>query len=161
MPRPRSAMRQIREVLRLRLGEKLSGRQVSAAAGLPLTTVWDYANRAHRAGLAWPLPDELDDAQLEALLFVSAARPPSPDRPLPDWAQVHREIRRQGVTLQLLNLEYLEQNPDGYQYSQFCELYRRWQRGIDLVMRQEHRAGEKMFIDYAGQTVPVIERATG
>jgi len=161
MPRPRSAMRQIREVLRLRLGEKLSGRQVSAAAGLPLTTVWDYVDRAHRAGLGWPLPEELDDAQLEALLFVSAARPPSPCRPLPDWAQVHREIRRKGVTLQLLNLEYLEQHPDGYQYSQFCELYRRWQRGIDLVMRQEHRAGEKMFIDYAGQTVAVIERATG
>ena len=74
---------------------------------------------------------------------------------------MHSEIRRKGVTLQLLNLEYLEQHPGGYQYSQFCELYRRWQRGIDLVMRQEHRAGEKMFIDYAGQTIPVIERATG
>src|SRR3989442_2858443 len=161
MPRPRSAMRQIREVLRLRLGEKLSGRQVSAALGLPLTTVWDYVNRAHEAGFGWPLPGELDDAELEAMLFASAARPPSALRPLPDWAQVHREIRRKGVTLQLLNLEYLEQHPGGYQYSQFCELYRRWQRGIDLVMRQEHRAGEKMFIDYAGQTIPVIERATG
>ena len=106
MPRPRSAMRQIREVLRLRLGEKLSGRQVSAALGLPLTTVWDYVNRAQEAGFGWPLPEELDDAELEAMLFASAARPPSPLRPLPDWAQVHREIRRKGVTLQLLNLEY-------------------------------------------------------
>ncbi len=161
MPRPRSEMRRIREVLRLRLGEGLSGRQVSAATGLPLTTIWDQVHRARQAGLGWPLRADLDDAELEAMLFGKAPRPTSVVRPLPDWNYIHKELRRKGVTLALLNLEYLEQQPDGYQYSQFCDLYRRWQKHLDVVMRQEHRAGEKMFIDFAGQTVPIIEPGSG
>jgi transposase len=155
-------MRRIREVLRLRLGEGLSGRQVSAATGIPLTTAWDYVDRARRAGVEWPLPENMDDDQLELRLF---GRPlpltPKTERPLPDWNYVHKEIRRKGVTLQLLNFEYLEQHPDGYQYSQFCDLYRHWQRKLDMPMRQEHRAGEKMFTDFAGQTIPVVEPSTG
>lgn len=153
-------MRRIREVLRLRLGEGLSGRQVSSATGLPLTTIWDQVHRARQAGLGWPLRAGLDDAELEAMLFA-APRPTSVVRPMPDWNYVHKELRRKGVTLALLNLEYLEQHPDGYQYSQFCDRYRRWQKKLDVVMRQEHRAGEKMFIDFAGQTVPIIEPTTG
>ena len=163
MPRPRSTMRRIREVLRLRLGEGLSGRQVSAATGIPLTTAWDFVDRARRAGLQWPLPEEMDDDQLELRLFGQplAVKPSSPARPLPDWSHIHKEIRRQGVTLQLLNFEYLEQHPDGYQYSQFCDLYRQWQKKLDPTMRQEHRAGEKMFPDFAGQTIPVVDARTG
>ncbi len=85
-------------------------------------------------------------------------------RPLPDWAEVHRELKakkRTGITLQLLWLEYKEEHPYGLQYSQFCERYRRWRGGLDLVLRQEHRAGEKAFVDFAGQTVPVVDRGTG
>ena len=153
-------MRKIRDVLRLTFGERLSRRQVSASLGIPFTTICEYVDRSRQAGLSWPLPEDVDDSRLEALLFVKAA-PPTVERPLPDWNHVHLELRRPGVTLQLLNLEYLEQHPDGYQYSQFCERYRRWQRHLDVVMRQEHRAGEKMFIDFAGQTVPIVDRATG
>jgi len=161
VPRPRSAMRKIREVLRLSLADGLSRRQVSAATGLPYTTVADHLGRARRAGLGWPLPDGLDDDALEARLFASAALPPGPSRPLPDWAEVHRELRRPGVTLQLLWIEYKERHPDGYQYTQFVERYRRFARLLDVVMRQEHRAGEKLFVDYPGQTIPIVDPATG
>ena len=80
---------------------------------------------------------------------------------MPDWPTVHRELRRKGVTLQLLHLEYKEQHPDGYQYTQFCRHYRAWQGRLDLVMRQEHRAGEKLFVDFAGQTIPIVDPETG
>ena len=125
MPRPRIDMRKIREVLRLALGEELSRRQVGAASGVPLTTVSDYLRRAAAAGLKWPLPGELDDAGLEALLYPPAA-PSVVSRPVPDWQRVHKELRRKGVTLQLLWVEYREAHPDGYGYSQFANLYRQW-----------------------------------
>jgi transposase len=161
VPRPRSAMRKIREILRLSLGEGLSRRTTAAAAGLPYTTVSDHLARAAQAGLGWPLPDDMDDGQLEARLFARAEPPPSASRPLPDWPTVHRELRRKGVTLQLLHIEYKEREPDGYQYTQFCRHYRAWQRHLDVVMRQEHRAGEKLFVDFAGQTIPITDPATG
>ena len=160
MPRPRAAMRKIRDVLRLTFGERLSRRQVSASLQMPLTTVNDYVSRAERAGFEWPLAEELDDGALEARLFVRVAAPVQ-TRPLPDWHDVHRELRRRGMTLMLLWFEYKERFPDGYQYSQFCDLYRRWQRHLDVVMRQEHRAGEKLFVDFPGQTVPVYDRESG
>lgn len=160
MPRPRSAMRKIREVLRLTLAEGLSRRRVSAAVRLPLTTVSDYVSRAQEVGLGWPLPEGMDDRELEARLFVSAG-PPVQTRALPDWAEVHRELRRKGMTLQLLWMEYKERHPDGYQYSQFCRRYRLWQRHLDVVMRQEHRAGEKLFVDFPGQTIPIVDPRTG
>jgi transposase len=154
-------MRKIREILRLSLGEGLSRRTTAAAAGLPYTTVSDHLARAAQAGLGWPLPDDMDDGQLEARLFARAEPPPSASRPLPDWPTVHRELRRKGVTLQLLHIEYKEREPDGYQYTQFCRHYRAWQRHLDVVMRQEHRAGEKLFVDFAGQTIPITDPATG
>jgi transposase len=153
-------MRKIRDALRLTLGERFSMRQASAALGIPFTTIHDYVHRSRCVGLSWPLPEDMDDTALEAVLFANAATPVSA-HPGPDWNHVHRELRRKGVTLMLLHLEYKEQHPDGYQYSMFCQLYRRWQRQLDVVMRQEHVAGEKMFIDFAGQTIPVIEPATG
>ncbi|MCC6831499.1 MAG: IS21 family transposase [Thermoleophilia bacterium] len=154
-------MRKIREILRLVIGEGLSRRQATAATGLPYTTVADHLARAERAGLGWPLPADLDDARLEARLFAKPEPPPSAGRPLPDWRTVHRELRRKGVTLQLLHMEYKADHPDGYQYTQFCRLYRSWQGRLDLVMRQEHRAGEKLFVDWAGATIPITDPATG
>src|SRR5450759_3406640 len=161
VPRPRSAMRKIREVLRLSLGDGLSRRQVGLATGLPYTTVADHLARARAAGLGWPLPDGLDDAALEAALFASTALPSPATRPLPDWTAVHHELRRKGVTLQLLWIEYKECHPDGYQYTQFTERYRRFARGLDVVMRQDHRAGEKLFVDYPGPTIPITDPTTG
>jgi len=154
-------MRKIREILRLALGEGLSRRTTAAATGLPYTTVSDHLGRAAAAGLGWPLPDDMDDAQLEARLFARAEPLPSASRPLPDWPTVHRELRRKGVTLQLLHMEYKERQPSGYQYTQFCRHYHAWARHLDLVMRQEHRAGEKLFVDFAGQTIPITDPATG
>ena len=123
MPRPRIAMRKIREVLRLALGEELSRRQASAASGVPLTTVNDYLGRAASAGLKWPLPGDLDDAGLEALLYPPVVASVV-TRPVPDRQRVHTEWRRKSVTLQLLWVEYREAHPDGYGYSQFANLYR-------------------------------------
>jgi transposase len=160
MPRPRIPMRNIREVLRLTFGEGLSRRQVSLATGIPFTTLGDHVRRAVLAGLSWPLPDALDDEALEAALFPPTA-PSKVPRPLPDWAVVHRELRRKGVTLQLLWLEYREVHPDGLGYSQFCEHYRVFRSSVDLVMRQEHRAGERLFVDFAGQTIPIYDKRSG
>jgi transposase len=104
----------------------------------------------------------MTDAELESRLFPSLKL--SVARPLPDWGEVHRELKQRkktGVTLQLLWIEYKEREPEGLQYSQFCELYRRWRSKLDLVLRQQHALGEKGFVDYAGQTVPVIDRSTG
>jgi transposase len=121
----------------------------------------EYLRRAESAGLAWPLPSELDDTQLEARLYPLPARGKADTRPMPDWAEVHRELKRKGVTLLLLWQEYKATHPDGLQYSQFCDRYRYFAGKLDLVMRQHHRAGEKLFVDYAGQTVDVVDRSTG
>ena len=107
--------------------------------------------------MGWPLPSDVDDAQLEQLLFPSVQDQLFPERTALDWQYIHGELRRKGVTLMLLWQEYKAQYPDGYQYSQFCHLYRQWAGRIDPVMRQEHRAGEKMFVDYAGQTVGIYD----
>jgi transposase len=153
-------MRKIRDLLRLRLGEGLSVRQVSASLGVPVMTVSDHLRRAERAGLSWPLPEDLDDDALEARMFFRAPAPSLP-RALPEWQKVHLELRRAHVTLTLLWLEYREDFPDGYGYSQFCELYRRWARHVDVVMRQEHKAGEKLFVDFAGDHIPIWDEHTG
>jgi transposase len=123
--------------------------------------VAEYLRRAKGTGLSWPLPAELDDAQLERKLFPPPVAIPSDQRAVPDWSVVNQEFRRKGVTLQLLWDEYKEANPEGFQYSWFCDSYRRWLGKVDVVMRQTHRAGEKLFVDYAGQTVPVIDRVSG
>ncbi len=153
-------MRQIREVLRQKWGLGLSNRQISASCGLSRPTVAEYLRRAEAAGLSWPLSSELDDDELERKLFPPPSMPAAA-RPLPDWSVVNQEFKRKGVTLALLWDEYKAANPEGFQYSGFCEHYRRWLGKVDVVMRQTHRAGEKLFVDYAGQTVPVIERTTG
>ncbi len=152
MPRPRLAMRKVRDILRLALGEGLPLRQVGAAVGVPFTTAGDHLRRAERAGLSWPLPDDLDDVALEALLFPRgpAAGAHAAAAGLEPCA---RELKRPGVTLMLLWHEYREDHPDGYSYSQFCLHYRAFQGRLDLPMRQEHRAGESLFVDFPGAAV--------
>ena len=154
-------MRKIKEVLRLKWVSGLSNRQIAASCGIGRPTVSEYLRRAELAGLRWPLPDDLDEARLERLLFPPPPDLPAQQRGIPDWANIHGELKRPGVTLFLLWQEYRQAYPDGYQYSWFCEHYRAWQGKLDLVMRQDHRAGEKLFVDYAGQTVPVIDQTTG
>jgi transposase len=148
-------MRKIREVLRLRFAQGLSQRAIGASLRLSIGAVNTYLSRARLAGLDWPLPDRLDDAQLEALLY-----PPPPDvarehRPVPDWAVVHRELRRPNVTLSLLWEEY-RGGPgaqDGFGYSWFCDLYRDWASRLKPTLRQVHTAGEKVFVDFAGHAM--------
>lgn len=125
------------------------------------TTVGDYLRRAEAAGLGYPLPDGMDDPALELWLFPPAV-PSDIVRSEPDlggWA--HREMRRKNVTLELLRQEYKAAYPEGYQYSWLCERYRQWVGRLSVTMRQTHTLGEKLFIDYAGQTLPIIDGLTG
>jgi transposase len=157
VPRPRTAMRKIRDVLRLTYGERLSRRQVSASTGIPVTTISEHLGRAKAAGIGWPLPDDIDDTALEAALFPPTA-PSTVRRPAPEWGLVHKELKRKGVTLQLLWLEYRDEYPEGFGYSQFCNRYVAWRKTVDVVMRQHHRAGEKMFVDFPGATIAIYDR---
>ena len=154
-------MRTIREVLRLRLDAGLSERQTGRSLGVPRTTVQDYCARFRASGLSWSLAATLDDGALEQALFVRDLGPVETRRPLPEWAGIAQEMKRKGVTLMLLWQEYRAAEPTGYGYSQFAEHYRRWRMTIDPVMRQEHRAGERTFVDYAGLTVDIFDAATG
>lgn len=160
MPTERLSMRKIRELLRLKYECNQSTRDISQSCSIGKSTVSDYLLRAKAAGLSWPLPEDLDDTSLERLLFPSAGTVRR-NRFVPCWPEVHKELKRKGVTLALLWQEYKEQHQDGYQYSWFCHQYADWAGKIDLVMRQEHRAGEKLFVDYAGQTVPIVDKRTG
>lgn len=154
------SMRKVREVLRLHHVAGLSARAIARSLKVSPVTARRYISRAEELGLGWPLPESFDDAQLERRLFPTPA-PSRVPRPIPQWSEVHRELRRKDVTLALLWEEYKAVHPQGLQYSRFCERYRAWASTLDAVMRQEHRAGEKMFVDYAGQTVAVVERDTG
>ncbi|MFV2008096.1 MAG: IS21 family transposase [Longimicrobiales bacterium] len=153
-------MRKIKEVLRLR-AEGRSDREVARSVKTARTTVRRIRRRAEEAGLSWPLPDDLTESALEALLFPPRTAPGIYPRPVPDCKYIHAELRRKGVTLHLLWLEYKAAHSDGYQYSRFCDLFREWKGCLDPVLRQEHKAGEKIFVDYAGQTVPVADPETG
>jgi transposase len=161
MPAQRLAMRQIKEVLRLKWAGGLSDRQIAQSLSVSRPTVAEYVRRAQAAGLSWPLPETLDDTALERLLFPAAPAPPPGARLVPDWSTVHRELKRKGVTLFLLWQEYKAATPEGFQYSWFCQAYRAWAGTRDLVMRQHHRAGEKLFVDYAGQSIPVVNSHSG
>ena len=161
MPAERAPMRKIRDVLRLRHACGLSERRIALAIGLSRSTISDYLKRAGNAGIAWPVAAEIDDAALERRLFPSIALAAEVARPLPDWNSVHKELKRRGVTLQLLWEEYRAEHGDGYCYSHFCERYREWLKTVSPTMRQTHAAGEKMFVDWAGDTVPVFDAMTG
>jgi transposase len=153
-------MRQIREALRLKAAG-LTNRQIAVSLGVGRTTAGDYLERAERAGFSWPLSDDLDDAALEQRLFATADKGCGKARPQPDWAYIHRELRKRSVTLMLLWEEYRAVHPDGYGYSQYCERYRQWKGRLSPTMRQTHPAGERMFVDYAGQTIEFVDGLTG
>ena len=155
-------MRKIKEVLRLHsLG--LSQRQIAVSCAVGQATVSEYLKAAKAAGLKWPDIAEWGEDQLTGTVAPSRGRPdhkkPSPE---PDYAGIHHELQTsKHVTLQLLWEEYREKNADGYRYSRFCDLYRGWLRSREVALRHEHRAGEKLFVDYAGATIPVHNPATG
>src|SRR6516162_5986261 len=159
MPKPRLPMRKIRDVLR-QSAAGMSKRKIAASLGVRATAAGECIRRARRAGLTWPLPDELSDEALERQLFPPPAVAKD-RRPQPNWAAIHRELRRPGVTLQLLWEEHRAVHPDGYGYSRYCELYRAWAVRLSPTMRQSHVAGERMFVDYAGTTLEVIDPSTG
>jgi transposase len=156
-------MRKLKEVLRLHsLG--MSQHQIARSCSISQSTVHDYVSAAQATGIQWPLPEDWGDRQIGEALF--ARQRPSPEvrrkRPEPDWAGIHKELQtHKNLTLQLIWQEKRESDPEGYGYSRFCELYGLWLKRLDVVLRQTHRAGEKMFVDYAGATIPIHHPATG
>jgi transposase len=166
MPMERFAMRQVRDVIRLK-SAGMPIREIARRVGAAPSTVRSTIRRFEAAGLTWPLPDDVTDTVLEARLFAGAGAGPGTRQGQrrqaePDWALVHRELKRKHVTLAILWEEYIAGEPGGYRYSRFCELYRTWEGRLSVTMRQSHAAGDKLFVDYAGDGVPVvIDRLTG
>ena len=161
MPAERAAMRKVREVLRLKYALGASERQIATAVGIGRSTVAEYLRRAAVIGITWPVPEGLDDAELERRLFTPPSFDEHPARPLPDWNHIHKECKRRGVTLLLLWEKYRAEVADGYGYSRFCDLYGDWRKTISLTMRQTHGPAEKLFVDFAGDTVVVFDATTG
>ncbi len=161
----RLSMRKIREVLRLKFEQHLTNRQIALSCNISRPSVAHYLAKAAAAGLSWPLPEEQDDTVLERLIFRPAAVDHAGhcggSHPDSYMLHIHKELRNKHVTLQLLWHEYKDTYPNGYQYSQFCDRYRRWAQKLSVTMRQEYKAGDKLFIDYAGPTIPIVDKATG
>jgi transposase len=162
MPAKRElTMRQMRQVLRLR-ASGMSAREIGRTVGVARSTVQDGLRRAQAKGLTWPLPETLTDAVLEERLFArSGSLQGQRRRAEPDWAHLARELKRPGVTLMILWEEYRAALPDGYGYSRFCDLFREFERRLSPVMRQQHNAGEKVFVDYSGKRLPITDPLTG
>ena len=157
------SMRKIKEVLRLTYQSGLSARQVARSLNISRSTVKEYQGRAERAGLGWPLPDTVSDQELEQKLYPPAVTVEAPAKALPDFHYIYQELKTHkkfNLTLDLLWQEYKEQHPEGYQYSQFCELYRRYRGKLDYSMRQDHRGGEKLFVDY-GEGLTLVDPKSG
>ncbi len=154
-------MRKIREVLRLGIGAGLSLRQIHNSTKISLGVIQKLLVKAKELALSWPLPDELDDIQLEQLFYPKSA-PDIVRYQVPDWAAINQELKRKGITKQLLWEEYSQQNSGcHYSYSQYCDRFSRWRKKQKRSMRQTHKAGEKCFVDYCGPTVPIINASTG
>ncbi len=160
MATERLSMRNVREILRQKWVMGRSHRQVALSLGVSAGAVGAAVSRASGAGLSWSQVEALTEDELEARLYGQDAAAGG-SRGVPDCSYLHAERRRPGVTLALLHVEYLEKHPNGYRYTQFCEIYRRWLSRRRLTMRQVHRAGEKMFVDYAGKKPHIVEAATG
>jgi transposase len=154
-------MRKINEILRLHFDCKLSNREIASSCSISRSTVSEYIHRAQAAGLSWPLPADCDEVQLEQMLFPSHSGRPKTTAPTPDLGEIHEKLKQKGMTLALLWERYKKDNPEGFQYSHFCELYREWSKRVDVVMRQTHRAGEKLFSDFAGTRLHVTDASTG
>jgi len=161
MAKRRLSVRKMKEVLRLHYEKHCSTRQIAESLGIGRSTVHDYLYRAQRVGLTWPLPADIDESSLERRLFPPVPSVKDHQSRMPSMDYLHQELKKKGVTLQLLWHEYKEANPDGYQYSQFCYHYHQWVRTLDPCLHQAYRAGEKLFVDYAGQTMEVNDPETG
>lgn len=164
MPGKRLSMRKTREVLRLHFDLHLGQRQIARSVQISQSTVHEYLARFAASRLSWPLPAEVGEAELETALLAPepATDPPAGQRTMPDFVHVHQELQQhQHTTLQLLWEEYRAVYPEGYGYSRFCHHYQRWKQQRDLVMRQQHHPGEKLFVDWAGATIPIYDPETG
>ncbi len=162
MPAQRKlTMRQLRQMLRL-AGGGTSTRDIALMLGVARSTIQDNLKRANAAGLTWPLPGELTDDALQEKLFHRAGfKPGARRRTEPDWAGLAVEMKRPGVTLLILWEEYRAVHPDGYGYSRFCELFRGFEQRLSPTMRQDHVAGDKVFVDYSGKKIAIVDRLTG
>lgn len=162
MAAKRITMRKIRDILRLRFAAGLSIRQIKDSTKVSVGAIQKLLAKAKELELSWPLPGDLDDMALAGLFYPGADTRSSSRFQVPDWSAVHQALKRKGVTLQLLWEEYTQQYPNRcYSYSQFCDRYRHWRGKQKRSMRQTHKAGEKCFVDYCGQTVPIIDPGTG
>ena len=162
MPNKRLTMRHIKEILRLKLEAKLSHRKISRCLNVSVGTVSTYGKRAVDIGLTWPLPTEISDNDLEQLLTPSPKPSGRYGRVTPDCSAIHQELKQKGVTKQLLWEEYKQAHGNaGYQFSQYCGYYRDWQAKQKRSMRHVHKAGEKLFVDYSGATMPIVNPDTG
>jgi transposase len=162
MTQERLSMRKIAEVLRLKWACSLTNREIGRSCSISHTTVSEYIKRAEAAGIKWPIPETLNEDGLYRLLFPEKVQAADlAVKPLPDWEKVRKELKKRSVTLHLLWDEYRETYPNGYSYSQYCELYRGYVKKLDPPMRQNHKAGEKLFVDYAGDTIPITDPETG
>ena len=157
----RLSMRKIREVLRLHYEKGLSAREIARSLDIGRGTIRNYLDRVEQVGLSWPFASEIDEAALEHRLFPLIHPVPQEKRQMPPMEYLHQELKKKRVTLQLLWHEYKEKCPEGYQYSQFCRLYHQWAEKLDACLHQEYRAGEKLFVDYAGQTMEITDPETG
>lgn len=155
-------MRTLKDILRLKFEAKLSQRQISRSLNIGLGTVSQHLKRAQAVNLSWPIPDDMSDTALEQLLFPEQITATRGNFVEPDYAAMHEELKKKGVTKQLLWEEYKQIHKDnGYQYSQYCQRYRNWVKTLKRSMRQVHKAGEKLFIDYCGPTIPIVNPDTG
>lgn len=162
MAAPRITMRKIRDILRLKLAADLSIRDIHRSTKVSVGQIQKLLSKARELNLSWPLPNDLDDAELARRFYPSADTRVSTRFAQPDWAAMHLELKRKDMTKQLLWEEYCQRYPNRcYSYSQFCDRYRQWQKKQKRSMRQTHRAGEKCFVDYCGPTVPIIDPDTG
>jgi transposase len=159
MPAGRLLIRQVREGLRLKHACRAPHRQIATSVGIGRIAVGEYLRRAAAIVITWPVPDGIDDVDLERRLVTALSFEP-PSRPVPDWPHVHAEFRPRDVTLMRLWEEYRAKHSDGYGYSRFCDIDGEWRRGISATMRQTHVAGEKLFVDFAGRMVPVVDPST-
>lgn len=153
-------MRKTKEICRLAEEVGLSGRAIARACGISNSTVASTLSRLAAAGLSWPTVSTMSEAEVERRLYRENGQA-APDPLKPDWAHVRSELSKKHVTLRLLWEEYRREHPDGYGYSWWCAHYREWLATADPVMRQVHKFGEKVFVDWAGDTVPVVDAATG
>ncbi len=154
-------MRKIKDLLRLKYEQRLSHRQIAASLGIAVGSVHEYLQRAQDANITWPQAEQIPETQLERSLFPSVRALPDADLPLPDWHHVAHELTRKGVTLLLLWEEYQADHPTGLGYSQFCKRFAAYKSTLDPRMCQSHKAGEKLFVDYAGLTVALTDPLTG